>query len=157
VDLASVAREVVAELEPLAEAKGVELRLGHLDTAPVIGHAHALRTLARNLADNAIRYTPSGGRVVIETSMRDGRAVLEVSDTGPGIPAAERGRVFDRFYRVPGTGAQGSGLGLANAREIAQAHRAEIELGEVEEGKGLRAAVRFPAGQVKGLNRRNSA
>jgi signal transduction histidine kinase len=67
-----------------------------------------------------------------------------VDDTGPGIPAAERGRVFDRFYRLPGSGADGSGLGLAIVKQIADAHRATIELGDPGEGRGLRVTVRFP-------------
>jgi two-component system OmpR family sensor kinase len=146
VALQEIAGNVLAELEPLAEAKGVELRLGpRADAARVPGQASALHTLARNLVDNALRYTPPGGRVNIETRTEDGHAVLEVTDTGPGIPAEERARVFDRFYRLPGTGVQGSGLGLSIVKQIADAHRATIELGEPGRGKGLRVTVRFPS------------
>ena len=145
VDLENVAASVVAELEPLAEAKGVELRLERVAPARVTGQAQALHTLARNLVDNAIRYTPAGGRVTLEVRTEGDRAVLEVRDTGPGIPAEERERVFDRFYRLPGTGTQGSGLGLAIVKQIADAHRAEISLGDAELGKGLRVTVRFSA------------
>ena len=145
VDLENVAASVVAELEPLAEAKGVELRLERVAPARVTGQAQALHTLARNLVDNAIRYTPTGGRVTLEVRKEGDRAVLEVRDTGPGIPAEERERVFDRFYRLPGAGTQGSGLGLAIVKQIADAHRAEISLGDAELGKGLRVTVRFSA------------
>jgi len=104
----------------------------------------ALHTLAGNLVDNAIRYTPPGGCVVVEIWSEEGGAVLDVKDTGPGIPAEERQRVFDRFYRLPGSGVQGSGLGLAIVKQIADAHRAEITLGETENDRGLEVTVRFP-------------
>jgi signal transduction histidine kinase len=143
VELPRIAATVAAECEPLAEAKGIELRLGHLDAAQVQGHEQALFILARNLVDNALRYTPSGGRVTLQTSVEDGHPVLEVSDTGPGIPAGERERVFDRFYRLAGTDTAGSGLGLAIVKRIADAHGARIELGEADHGRGLRVRVRF--------------
>jgi two-component system OmpR family sensor kinase len=149
VQLDQIAAAVVAELEPLAEAKNVTLRLGRVEPVRVTGHAAGLDTLVRNLVDNALRYTPSGGRVTLEVRNENGRAVLEVSDTGPGIPPEERRRVFDRFYRLPGSAAGGSGLGLSIVRQIADAHRAEVALDAAEGGKGLRVTVRFdnpPAG-----------
>jgi signal transduction histidine kinase len=145
VALPEVAAEIVAELEPLAEAKGVALHLARAGPAPVLGQPLALRILARNIVENAVRYTPPGGTVRVDTWTEDGSAVLQVTDSGPGIPVEERERVFDRFYRVPGTGVQGSGLGLAIVRQIAEAHRARIELGEPEQGAGLRVTVRFEA------------
>jgi two-component system OmpR family sensor kinase len=111
----------------------------------VAGQPEALHTLARNLVDNAIRYTPAGGRIELSVFVDSARPTLEVKDTGPGIPPEERERVFDRFYRLPGAGTQGSGLGLAIVRQIAEAHRAEVSLGEADHGKGLRVTVRFPA------------
>jgi two-component system, OmpR family, sensor kinase len=144
VSLTDLAAGVVAENETLAEAKGVELRLGRMDPATVLGQPEALHTLARNLLDNAVRYTPAGGRIEIEVRAESEAMVLQVSDSGPGIPAQERARVFDRFYRLPGAHAEGSGLGLAIVKQIAEAHRAEISLGEADHG-GLRATVRFPA------------
>jgi signal transduction histidine kinase len=110
-----------------------------------------LRTLAGNLVDNAIRYTPAGGRVTLDAYAQPGCAVLAIEDTGPGIPAEERARVLDRFYRLPGSGAEGSGLGLAIVKQIADAHGAAIELGEGEQGRGLRVAVRFAAGNRRQL------
>jgi len=145
VALEEVAASVLEDLEPLAEAKGVELRPRRIETARVAGQPDALRTLARNLVDNAIRYTPQGGRIEVSVFVDGDRPALEVTDSGPGIPPEERERVFDRFYRLPGAGAQGSGLGLAIVRQIADAHRAEVSLGEAGHGKGLRATVRFPA------------
>jgi signal transduction histidine kinase len=145
VDLASLAAGVAAELEPLAEAKKIELRLERMDAARTRGQAQALYTLVRNLVDNAIRYTPPAGRVSLQTRIENGQAIVQVDDTGPGIAPEERGRVFDRFYRLPGSDAEGSGLGLAIVREIARVHGAEVSLGESYGGRGLRAAVRFRA------------
>ena len=144
VALGDVAAEIVAELEPLAEAKGLDLRLARAEEARVMGQPLALRILARNLVDNAVRYTPPGGKIDVEVRSEGGGAVFQVTDTGPGIPKEERERAFDRFYRLPGTGVQGSGLGLAIARQIAETHRARIELGEPDHGAGLRVTVRFP-------------
>jgi two-component system OmpR family sensor kinase len=145
VDLASLAAGVAAELEPLAEAKKIELRLERMDAARVRGQAQALYTLVRNLLDNAIRYTPAAGKVALQIASAGGEAILQVDDTGPGISAEDRARVFDRFYRVPGSSAEGSGLGLAIVREIARAHGAQVALEESYGGRGLRVSVRFPA------------
>jgi signal transduction histidine kinase len=145
VALDALAAEVAGELEPLAEARKQELRLERLEPTSVHGDAQALHALVRNLVDNAIRYTPPGGVVRLSAFADDGRAALLVEDSGPGIPGAERARVFDRFYRVPGSSAEGSGLGLAIVRQVAEAHGAEVMLDEGEEGRGLRVTVRFRA------------
>jgi two-component system OmpR family sensor kinase len=100
--------------------------------------------LLRNLVDNAIKYTPSGGTVDVSVEARAGEVVVTVEDSGPGIPAAERERVFDRFYRVPGSDAAGSGLGLAIIKSIAERHGARLTLGESARLKGLEARVTFP-------------
>jgi len=142
-DLERLAASVVAEFGPLAEAKAIDLRLGRVEPARAIGQEQALHTLAGNLVDNAIRYTLPGGRVVVEIWSDEGGAVLDVKDTGPGIPAEERQRVFDRFYRLPGSGVEGSGLGLAIVKQIADAHGAKITLGETEKDQGLKVTVRF--------------
>jgi len=144
VRLDELAHEAAAEIEPQAEAKRIGLRLARMEPATVLGRAPALRMLVRNLLDNAIRYTPEGGQVTLSAAMAPEGAVLEVGDTGPGIPAEERERVFDRFYRVAGTSAEGSGLGLSIVKRIAEAHGAEIALGAAEDGRGLRVTVRFP-------------
>ncbi len=100
----------------------------------------------RNLVDNAVRYTPVGGRVdlsVEETTGGNG-ALLRVIDNGPGISPNERRRVFDRFYRPPGTLPPGSGLGMAIVKTVADAHGASIALGDGPDGRGLTVTVTFP-------------
>lgn len=89
-----------------------------------------LRELLNNLVDNALRYTPAGGAVTlrVRADNNERKAVIEVEDTGPGIPAAERSHVFERFYRILGSASDGSGLGLSIVREIAQQHGAEIDI-----------------------------
>jgi two-component system, OmpR family, sensor kinase len=144
-----LAREVVAEMVPLADARKIDLGISASQPAYVLGDPEALRTLVRNLVDNAVRYTPVGGTVDVsvqdsdEPGSRHG-AVLRVVDTGPGIPADERQRVFDRFYRPPGTAPPGSGLGMAIVKAIADAHAASISLGNGPNGSGLAVSVSFP-------------
>ena len=146
--LDELAREVVAELVPLADARRIDLGISGAQPAFVHGDREAIATLIRNLVDNAVRYTPSGGRVdlsVERSTETPARVRVRVLDNGPGIAPEERGRVFDRFYRRPGTAAPGSGLGLAIVKAIADAHAARIELAEGEAGRGLSASVWFAA------------
>src|SRR6202000_3278603 len=121
VPLADVVRDVVAELVPLADAKQIDLGISNSQPVVVLGDPDALRTLTRNLVDNAVRYTPSGGRVDVSVE-DDGQPVLKVRDNGPGIPVEQRSRVLDRFYRQPGSTPPGSGLGMALVRAIADSH-----------------------------------
>jgi two-component system OmpR family sensor kinase len=100
--------------------------------------------LLRNLIDNAIKYTPHGGTVDVSVTVDSGAVRVAVEDSGPGIPPAERERVFDRFYRVPGSDAAGSGLGLAIIKSIAERHGATLALGESKRLGGLEATVTFP-------------
>jgi len=148
VRLDDLAREIVAELVPLADAGRIDLGVSAAQPASVRGDPDALRTLLRNLVDNAVRYTPAGGRVDVsvvgEAAGDTSAARLTVSDDGPGIPAAERARVFDRFYRRAGTAPPGSGLGLSIVKTIAEAHGATITLGDGPSGKGLSVTVSFP-------------
>jgi two-component system OmpR family sensor kinase len=149
VRLDDLAREIVAELVPLADAGRIDLGVSAAQPASVYADPDALRTLLRNLVDNAVRYTSAGGRVdvSVEELAGDTRgARLTVSDDGPGIPAAERERVFDRFYRRAGTSPPGSGLGLSIVRTIAEGHGARISLAEGSSGKGLSVTVTFPPG-----------
>ena len=117
-----------------------------LDSAPVQGDAFLLREALANLVHNAIEYSPRGGRVTVRTGRREARAFVEVEDDGPGIAPAERERVLERFYRVPGTPGTGSGLGLAIVREIAAGHGANIVISEAAGNKGCRVALTFPHG-----------
>jgi len=141
-------RQVVAEWVPLAEAAGIDLGIAEAEIVRVLAEEDGLRVLLRNLLDNAIRYTPRGGRVDVRVSQLEGSppcVVLSVTDTGPGIPEAERGRVFDRFHRVPGTVAGGSGLGLALVRSVASRHDGQVALESGPGGTGLRVVVTLPA------------
>ena len=143
VELATLAREAVVEQTRVAEARDIDLGLAEVDSrAVVMGDAEALRILLSNLLANALRYTPRGGRVDVSCRMRDGQPVLEIADTGPGIPEAERERVFDRFYRRPGEQESGSGLGLAIVRAIADRHDAVVSL-HAAQGGGLLVRVVF--------------
>jgi two-component system sensor histidine kinase TctE len=128
-----------------ALARDVDLGF-ELEPAPVSGDAFLLREALANLVHNAIVYSHQGGHVTVRTGARNGNAFVEVEDDGPGIPAAERVRVLERFYRVPGTIGTGSGLGLAIVSEIAAGHGAGIELGEGGGAKGCRVAITFPHG-----------
>ena len=147
VDLQEVVRGVVSQLLPQAQARRIDLGLvpPEHDAIRVAGHAPGLQTLLRNLLDNAVKYTPEGGQVDISLLLRDGIPCLVVEDSGAGLPEAERDRVFDRFYRVPGSRAPGSGLGLAIVRAIAAGHRASVTLDRSPRLGGLRVEVRFPA------------
>jgi two-component system OmpR family sensor kinase len=118
------------------------------DGAVALADPAALRTLLSNLVDNAVLYTPAGGRVDVSAGVEDGRAYVEVADSGPGIPAAERERVFDRFYRLPGAPGPGSGLGLAIVRAIAQRHGAAVALRDTP-GGGLTVRVTFPPARTE--------
>jgi two-component system sensor histidine kinase QseC len=144
VGLRAVAGGVLAELAPAAVEHGIDLSLAEGPPVAVSGRAELLRVLIRNLVDNAIRYTPAGGTVQVEIAAEGPRARITVLDSGPGIPEAERARVFDRFYRVLGSGGSGSGLGLAIVRRIADLHGAEVRLEAGEAGHGLRVVVELP-------------
>ncbi|MEW5790699.1 MAG: ATP-binding protein [Pseudomonadota bacterium] len=144
VELAGLAAAVLAELEPTAHAKGIGVSLAAPDSCVLPGDATALAILLRNLVDNAVRHTPAGGQVAVRVSCDPAQALLEVSDNGPGIPAAERDKVWERFYRGEGVEAEGSGLGLSIVRRIIELHGGTVELGEPAAGRGLRVSCRFP-------------
>jgi signal transduction histidine kinase len=146
VDVGALAAEVVGEYAPIAESKHVDLGLVRRDAGLVIdGEPEALRTVLSNLVDNAVRYTQAGGHVDVSASRTAEGIVLEVADDGPGIPAEDRERVFDRFYRRAGTEVPGSGLGLAIVRRIAERHGATVTLDAGPGGRGLAARVVFTA------------
>jgi len=145
VRLDELARGIVAELVPLADAGHIDLGVAAAQPATITGDPDAVRTLLRNLVDNAVRYTPAGGRVDVTAESTSGSARLTVTDDGPGIPPEERTRVFDRFHRPAGTAPPGSGLGLAIVKAIAEAHGATVSLAPGPSGKGLAVTVVFPA------------
>lgn len=143
--LDELAQSAAGDFVPLAAEKGIDLGVTMAEPVVVSGEADALRILLGNLLDNAIRYTPAGGRVDVSV-LAEGDAVrLEVGDTGPGIPPEERGRVFDRFYRGVGNPEPGSGLGLAIVKRIADRHGAVVRVEEGEAGRGVKVSVHFPA------------
>jgi two-component system, OmpR family, sensor kinase len=144
VSMTRVAQDVVAELIPAAESKHIDLGLQTAEVAVTVqGHPDEIRVLLENLVDNAIRYTPPGGKVDVAVGRVDDHARVQVTDTGPGIPAEERARVFERFHRRPGSGVPGSGLGLAIAKNIADQHQAKINLSSNPTGTGLVVTVSF--------------
>jgi two-component system OmpR family sensor kinase len=142
-DLAALARQTLADLAPAALDKEIELDLSVSDSAMIKGNADMLGILLRNLVDNAIRYTPRKGQVSVSLQEEPGRVLLEVTDSGPGIPEQERQRVLDRFYRILGSDAAGSGLGLSIVKRIADCHGASLTLADAGHGAGLRASVAF--------------
>jgi signal transduction histidine kinase len=142
-DLAAIAARAIADTHSLAVARGIDLSFDSGPDAWVRGDGDALRALVRNLVDNAVRYTPLGGSVEVSCRIRGEQVHLEVVDSGPGIPAADRIRVFDRFHRQPGGQESGTGLGLAIVKAIAGRHGATVTLDDSALG-GLRASVRFP-------------
>ena len=148
VSLPELAAQVIADHALLAEAKRIDLGAARAgDGAIVEGDPASLRTLLANLVDNALRHSPSGGRVDVDAGVLSGRPYLEVSDHGPGVPESDRERVFDRFYRRGGS-ETGSGLGLAIVKAIARRHAATVSLRDTP-GGGLTVRVQFPARTVE--------
>jgi two-component system, OmpR family, sensor kinase len=148
VALADLVAVVVADHTKLAEAKQIDLGVSESDPVAIIpGDYEALRTLVGNLIDNAIRYTPWQGRIDAAVRCRAGRCLLEIGDSGPGVPAEDRERVFDRFFRRAGNEEPGSGLGLAIVKAIALRHGATVTLATSALG-GLSVQIGFPATAV---------
>lgn len=144
VDLAVLVRDCVSRFSARAEADGVDLGATSQAAPRVQGDAHQLGILLDNLVDNALRQVPRGGRIDVAALRSDGQARLSVTDNGPGIPAGERRRVFDRFYRGKGAIGYGSGLGLSIVRAVAERHGAQVALDDAP-GGGLQVTVTFPA------------
>jgi two-component system, OmpR family, sensor kinase len=144
VDIAELARTIVQAEENAAAGKGLALATHADGPVMVRGDRAALRALLENLVDNALRYT-STGSVSVRAYRKGADAILEVEDSGPGIPAAERARVFDRFYRGEAVAAGGTGLGLAIVRRITERHGGRVELLDPQGGQGLLVRVTFPA------------
>jgi two-component system OmpR family sensor kinase/two-component system sensor histidine kinase QseC len=141
-DLSELVRGVMADCHPLAVARGTELSLQAEAPIQVQAEPAALAMLVRNLLDNALRHGKPGGQVELSVSAIEGRPTLWVDDDGPGIPAPDRERVFDRFYRRNPGAETGSGLGLAIARNLAEQHGAKLGLSDSPLG-GLRASLTF--------------
>jgi two-component system sensor histidine kinase TctE len=141
-DLPALVAESVAE--HLDRSLLLQIDLGaDAQAARVFGSAWLLRELLANLIDNALCYTPAGGNVTVRCGRSGSGAFLEVDDDGPGIPAAERERVRERFYRLPGSSGSGCGLGLAIVEEIARAHEAELSIDDGAHTRGTRVRIDF--------------
>jgi signal transduction histidine kinase len=146
VDLAELALSTAEHMRLMAEDRGIEIDLSMLQRAVIRGDRARLKQIVVNLLDNAIRFTPPGGSVALRTAADEGGAVLEVADTGIGIPAASMAHVFDRFFRVDEARSRedgGAGLGLSIVRSICTAHGAEVDVESVI-NDGSRFRVHFP-------------
>jgi len=141
--LDALVKQVVADFSSLAEARDIDLGVGECAAITLTGQAESLRMMLGNLVDNAVRYTPRGGRVDVELREQAGIARLSVSDSGPGIPAAERERVFERFQRLAGADIPGSGLGLSIVKQVVELHGGNIVL-NTPSGGGLRVEIALP-------------
>jgi two-component system sensor histidine kinase TctE len=148
VALPDIVRQVGLELALPAVQKRIDLSLEAPGEAVIDGQGLMLHELVTNLVDNAIRYTPAGGHVVLRVLQLDDGVLLEVEDSGVGIAEAERAKVFTPFYRSTaslGTNQAGTGLGLAIVHDIATLHRASIALADGANGRGLKVSIVFPA------------
>lgn len=153
IDLGRTVRDVTAELAPQAVAKGIDIVVDCDMQGLIAADALMISEMLANVIDNAVRYNSAGGRITIRCTADDGRAIIEVEDDGPGIPAEERAAVFNRFYRLKrDRESDGSGLGLAIVESLARATGASVELGEGSQGRGLLVRFTLPdaAMSVKG-------
>ncbi|MCP1172534.1 ATP-binding protein [Ralstonia chuxiongensis] len=145
IDLGALARQVMADIAPMAIGKRQHIELESPECCMVTGNRALLASLARNLIDNAIRYSPDEAHIVVTVANRSGRAALCVEDSGPGLPPSEQDRLGERFFRVVGTEQSGSGLGWSIVRRIAAVHGASVTAGRSSGLGGLRVDVIWPA------------
>ena len=146
VDLAEVVRDSLARHDASARGKDIDCHRDFDGVVRVLGDREALVQVVDNLLTNAIKYTPAGGTVTLRTRTNGERGVLEVLDTGIGIPAKDLERIFERFYRVDKARSRalgGTGLGLAIVKHLVQAMRGEVSV-ESEYGAGTRFTVELP-------------
>lgn len=143
-NLTELAREVTFELVALARQRRIDLGFDGEVPVQVRGERMLWRESIANLVHNALTYTPEGGKVTVAVSCPEGTPRLHVIDSGPGIAAAERARVFERFYRCDGAHAPGSGLGLTIVKEVCDQHGVQITLNDGPNGKGLDVALQWP-------------
>lgn len=146
VDVRAVVQTLLADLLPLAAARSIDLGVNHFEPARARAREADLRMAVHNLVENAVRYTPSGGRVDIDVLHGATHVIVRVTDTGPGIPQESLERVFDRFYRLhPGT-TDGTGLGLSIVKSVATKFQGAVSLENRIDGQtGLSATIVLPA------------
>jgi len=146
-DLAALAKECIADQQAAAEAKNIELAAELPQLAlPVMGDRNALRQALDNLLDNALKYTPEGGKVTLRAEALEGQALVEMADSGIGIEPEDQVRIFERFYRVDKARSRelgGTGLGLSIVKHTVLSHGGEISV-ESEPGRGSRFRLRLP-------------
>ncbi|AEA61917.1 ATP-binding protein [Burkholderia gladioli] len=151
VALADVLAHCVSAQAVVAQKRNIDLGIEEAQPAIVDADIGALRVMLNNVLDNAVKYTPESGRIDVSLSFDEGRALVRVADSGPGIPPEERERVFDRFYRDSSarmrTDVSGSGLGLAIVKRVAAQQRATVTLGESPAG-GLLVEIAFPGARL---------
>jgi two-component system sensor histidine kinase QseC len=143
-DLRDVARQVLADLAPMALAKGIEVELSEGAPVMVPGNRGLLAILVRNVADNAVRYSPAGGRARVDVVPDGAVARLIVTDEGPGVAPADRQALGQRFLRLAGSREAGTGLGLSIVARVAELHRAAVHFREGPGGRGFSVVVEFP-------------
>lgn len=152
IDVAALARELIAESLPHAEARDIDLGLDEWVALTLRGNPDALRLIVKNALENALKFSPEGGVVTVRLVSEDGAGVIEIVDSGPGIPPEAREQVFAAFHRLPGGGegsGEGSGLGLAIAREAATRLGGSIHLETNPSGRGLLFQYRHPPDWVE--------
>lgn len=157
VDMASLAREVVGSHAARADELGVDLGADAPALAYVLGNQSELRSLIANLVDNALRYAPPGSSVTVSAMVFQDSIELAVVDEGPGIPAGERERVFQRFHRVAGDPTAGSGLGLSIAKAITDRHHGSIRLEDARPGLAAKVSLPRLKSQVEVQSARHAA
>jgi two-component system, OmpR family, sensor histidine kinase TctE len=144
VDMNEMAKKSTLALVDEALRKNIDLGFEPApESAWVMGDTLGLIDMLSNLLDNAIRYTQDGGRVTARVNLTADTVQINVEDNGPGIPSAERERVFERFYRVLGNSETGSGLGLAIVKEIVRLHDASISVADGPDGRGTLFSIQF--------------
>lgn len=156
IELADFLRDLISDLMPCADHRDIDLGLSVDINATVRANPHELRSLLHNLLDNALRYTPDHGVVDVRLFTDGGKVVVEVVDSGPGIPPDLLPRVFDRFFRIEGSDTEGSGLGLAIAKHAAERNRIDLTLDNRIERSGLVARVSFAEGVSFGAGTKNA-
>lgn len=141
--LGTLVRQAVSSFQNLARSRSIDLGLGDCEDLSIAGDGQSLRAMLNNLVANALIHCPPGSQVDLELRRKVAVAELLVRDDGPGIPADQRQRVFDRFYRLAGADTVGSGLGLAIVRQVIELHRGTVAMGDAP-GGGLLVRVELP-------------
>ena len=144
INLNEIVKECVAQVLPLADHHSQDIGLVRSDAVMVLGERSDISVLITNLLENAVRYTPSGGAIDIMIAAQENQSLLEIADSGPGIPQEQLARVFEPFYRAAAPQHEGSGLGLAIVARIAERYGLKVELANRADAQGLVARVLFP-------------